>query len=109
LASVLGSGFGGYALLLYLLSAVAFCVCPCLGAAGAAGTTAIWALLWAIELALFSVTSYVAAVLSLISVIRLSADKVTPRPLVWTNFIIHSVIAAIAATLIGFDWISALL
>ena len=29
-------------ILLYILSAITFCFCPCLGLAGAAGTTAVW-------------------------------------------------------------------
>ena len=29
-------------ILLYILSAITFCFCPCIGLAGAAGTTAVW-------------------------------------------------------------------
>lgn len=46
----LSAGFVIYALILYLISLIMCFVCPCIGAAGFAGTTAIWATLFVADL-----------------------------------------------------------
>jgi hypothetical protein len=107
IAGGLGSGFAIYAFCLYVLSLVACCVCPCLGAAGATGTSAIWALLWALEILVLATTSYVGAILSLVALVRLFSDRTTRPVLVVANFVVQALVAAAFAATVGIDWIIA--
>jgi len=69
----LSGAFAIYALILYLISIVTCCICPCIGAGGIAGTTAIWTLLVVIDiyiaigfLILIGITGFIGIIYSLL-------------------------------------------
>jgi hypothetical protein len=89
LGATAGVGFFGYAMWLYVLSAIACCFCPCLGLAGASATTALWGLLWMISVCIVTAAWCVAMGFSTVAALKLMGDEVSPRPVVLGNFVMH--------------------
>jgi hypothetical protein len=89
LGATAGVGFFGYAMWLYVLSAIACCFCPCLGLAGASATTALWGLMWMLSICIVTVAWCVATGFSTIAALKLLGDDASPRPVVLGTFLIH--------------------
>ena len=97
LGATAGIGFFGYAMWLYVLSAIACCFCPCIGLAGAGATTALWGLLWLVSIAVVSSAWCVAMGLSSVAMLKLLGDDLSPRPVVVGNFLMHLALGAVLA------------
>ena len=89
LGATAGVGFFGYAMWLYVLSAIACCFCPCLGLAGASATTALWGLMWMLSICIVTVAWCVAMGFSTIAALKLLGDDDSPRPVVLGTFLVH--------------------
>jgi len=109
LGATAGVGFFGYAMGLYVLSAIACCFCPCIGLAGAGATTALWGLFWLLSIAVTTAAWCVAMGLSSVAMLKLLADDVSPRPVVVGNFLLHLALGAVLALMGSFAATAALL
>jgi hypothetical protein len=97
LGATAGIGFFGYAMWLYVLSAIACCFCPCIGLAGASATTALWGFFWLLSIAVTTTAWCVAMGLSSVAMLKLLGDDLSPRPAVVGNFLTHLAIGAVLA------------
>jgi hypothetical protein len=97
LGATAGIGFFGYAVWLYVLSAIACCFCPCIGLAGASATTALWGLLWLVSIAVATSAWCLAMGLSSVAMLKLLGDDLSPRPVVVGNFLMHLAVGAVLA------------
>ena len=87
-----GAGFTSYAVVLYILSALACCFCPCLGYIGAATTTAIWGMLWIASVAILVIGWTLASLFAFVGLLRLFTDENSSRPMVIGNFLFHALL-----------------
>ena len=109
LGATAGIGFFGYAVWLYVLSAIACCFCPCIGLAGAGATTAPWGFFWILSIAVTTTAWCVAMGLSSVAMLKLLGDDLSPRPVVVGNFLMHLAIGAVLALTGSFATTAALL
>jgi uncharacterized protein YecT (DUF1311 family) len=99
ITAVLATGFTGYILFLYLISAVCFVACPCIGLGMAAGVTVLWGALFYYAFMVLAITWLVATLLVTVSFVCLAIDR-TEAKKVSLNFGIHAVLLA---ALVHFD------
>ncbi len=109
LGATAGIAFFGYAMWLYVLSAIACCFCPCIGLAGASATTALWGFFWLLSIAVTTTAWCVAMGLSSVAMLKLLGDDLSPRPVVVGNFLMHLAIGAVLALTGSFATTAALL